>query len=312
MRRTQEPPRGFTVLMYHAQRSGGKWQKRYVSLLESGQLISSKKADASLSDRDAQSLCHLSDFDIYTPTEAQMRRVLKPPKKFCFAVKSQQKASVFISNPDNFVHYFCAEDDGTADTFHAMVHGWRSWYLVNKKIDMSDQAPSVAGGGKGSRQVLNGNSKTAAGMARSGGHRLRVSVDETPYTLGTFEPLLDMTRFEKPLEDFGRDFRPARHQAPPTTVQSATGVGGGGPPAAGSVVAAAAAAAATAAAAGPVAEPNASSGRPTRRPWRCTTASRSLRSAACSGTGMRSGRSSAAGGGARRWPSPRSSAGRRS
>lgn len=142
-RNRSTPPSGLSfVHMYYSQKPG-RWNKCFVSLLEStGQLVTSKKADPARlasfaageggSGRDYQALCRLSDYDIYRPTEAQMRKVLKPPKKLCFAVKSQQRTTVFI-NTDNYVHFFCV-DSPQGHLFYDRIFAWRSWYLVNRLL----------------------------------------------------------------------------------------------------------------------------------------------------------------------------------
>jgi hypothetical protein len=112
---TEIPPSGFGQVFYHS-RDPIKWKKRYLTLSDGGQLVSSKKLEPRPSDRDTQNLCHLSDFDIYIPTEVQVRKKLKAPKKYCFAIKSQQKTTVFI-NTENYVHYFCTDDATVAKHF---------------------------------------------------------------------------------------------------------------------------------------------------------------------------------------------------
>ncbi|KAJ4314059.1 hypothetical protein N0V84_009104 [Fusarium piperis] len=201
--RTPTPPTGFTLQMYHSSRPG-KWNKRWITLLESGQMYSSKKPDSKPSDKDSTVLCHMSDFDIYTPRESEVRRHLKAPRRFCYAVKSQQKTFVF-PNGENFVHFFCAEDGKLAKRFHELVQGWRSWYLVNKKVDFkTDKAPQISLRSDPTTSPTSTMKSTST--VTKGGHRLKVSVDETPYTIGAFQPLLDMDRFDKPLEEFGKDF----------------------------------------------------------------------------------------------------------
>ncbi|KAK8111899.1 uncharacterized protein PG998_008356 [Apiospora kogelbergensis] len=106
------------------------WNKRWITLLDNGQMLSAKKPETSGVDKDTVRLCNLSDYDIYKPTLAHARRQLKPPKKFCFAVKSQHKSSMFM-NTDNYVQYFCTEDPQLAARFACKVFGWRSWYLVD-------------------------------------------------------------------------------------------------------------------------------------------------------------------------------------
>ncbi|CAK7267313.1 hypothetical protein SEPCBS119000_002481 [Sporothrix epigloea] len=143
------PPPGFTYLsIYHSQKPG-RWNKRFVTLVpETGQLIISKKADKSRAgslsveakrnaknsaDGDVQSLCHLSDYDIYTPTKTQLRKHLRPPKSHCFAIKSQQRTTVFL-NTDNYVHFISTDDPDVAQLFYSRVFAWRSWYLVNRQL----------------------------------------------------------------------------------------------------------------------------------------------------------------------------------
>ena len=177
-------PKDITVYMYHSQKPG-KWNKRYITLLSSGQIFMSKKKDIKVSDKDAQSLCHLSDFDIYTPTPQQIRKNLKPPKKHCYAIKSQQRTTMFESTT-NFVHFFSTEIEEVAEIWYNAVQRWRSWYLVNK-MGEGNAAPKVK------KVDLVKRSTTRSGP----GHRVRVSVDEDPYTIGSFKPLLDVDRIAK-------------------------------------------------------------------------------------------------------------------
>ncbi|PKS08015.1 hypothetical protein jhhlp_006627 [Lomentospora prolificans] len=191
--RTYDAPYAFTLQLYHCARIG-KWTKRIVTLLDSGQMYSAKKPGAQLSDKDSVSLCHLSDFDLYTPTEHQVKKVLKPPKKYCYAVKSQQKSHMF-PNGENFVHFFCTDDPRTSRLFREQVHGWRSWYLVNRKIDTGDAG--------------NGGVARRPSQKSVGGHKARHSVDGMPYAIGTFKPLMDMDIFEKSYDDPTHDPNPA-------------------------------------------------------------------------------------------------------
>lgn len=140
-----------------------------------------------MSDKDVVNICHLSDFDIYTPTPQQIRKQLKPPKKYCHAIKSQQKTTMFLST-ENFVHFFSTDEERLAEQWYAAVQEWRSWYLVNKK-----------GEGKKTKgkTVTELSTKVPARPGTKAGptHRVKVSVDESPYTIGTFSPLMDMDRF---------------------------------------------------------------------------------------------------------------------
>ncbi|KAH7323977.1 hypothetical protein BKA65DRAFT_511803 [Rhexocercosporidium sp. MPI-PUGE-AT-0058] len=197
----KEAPGNVTVLMYHSQKPG-KWNKRHVNILSSGQMYTSKKAGAKMSDKDVLSICHLSDFDIYTPTPQQTRKVLKPPKKHCYAVKSQQKTTMFLST-ENFVHFFSSDDLALAEKFYAAVQNWRSWYLVNKmgegkKVETKKVKEIVDRGRPGTR----------------GGHTVKVSVDENPYTIGSFQPLMDLNRFNTGEDEYDSEEENMPRQIP--------------------------------------------------------------------------------------------------
>ncbi len=227
---TADPPQGFILQLYHSPRPG-KWHKRFVTLLEGGQLFACKKIDAELSlssstsagsgsgaSADRRELCHLADCDIYTPTEAQMRKQLKPPKKYCYAVKSQRRPAAFGDPADGFVHFFCTEDLATAQKFHSLVHLWRSWHLLHQKADLQRQTRRKILNDGGPPQIAPAHarhkpSKSVSHVRLNNGHRLKVSVDESPYPIGAFEPLLDLGRFDKPLDDFGKDWIPDPRQS---------------------------------------------------------------------------------------------------
>jgi hypothetical protein len=182
----REAPKSVSIHMFHSQKPG-RWSKRYITLLSSGQIYIAKKPGAKMSDKDVANICHLSDFDIYTPTAQQLRKHLKPPKKYCHAIKSQQKTTMFLST-ENFVHFFSTDDETLAEQWYAAVQQWRSWYLVNKRgegaipkgqtvTELRSQVPARPG--------------TKAGPT----HNVKVSVDENPYTIGSFAPLMDLERF---------------------------------------------------------------------------------------------------------------------
>ncbi|KAJ5586688.1 uncharacterized protein N7459_002453 [Penicillium hispanicum] len=121
-----EKPTETTVELYHSPRPR-KWDKRFVTLRADGQVMVSKKENS----KDHTNICHLTDFDIYSPSARALAKDIKPPKKLCFAIKSQEKSSMFLST-ENFVHFFATSDRAVADRWHRAVQGWRSWYLVNK------------------------------------------------------------------------------------------------------------------------------------------------------------------------------------
>lgn len=187
--RTQDPPPGFCVQLHHSSRPG-KWSKRWVTLLDNGQMFASKRPGAGPWDKDSTVVCHLSDFDVYAPKESEMRRNLKPPKKFCYAIKSQQKTFVF-PNGENFVHFFCTDDEKLAARFYELVHGWRSWYLVNRMVDLArkDDAPRT----QPSPLVRRATSRRSGD---DGKKSMRVSIGEAAFHSG--EPLMDVSGFKAP------------------------------------------------------------------------------------------------------------------
>ncbi|KAG5985515.1 hypothetical protein E4U43_006028, partial [Claviceps pusilla] len=206
--RTEEPPGGFSIQMHHSSRPG-KWNKRWVTLLDNGQIYAAKSVNAQPCDKESSVLCHLTDFDIYTPKESEMRRHLRPPKRFCYAIKSQQKTVVF-PNGENFVHFFSTEDAQQAALFYEKVHGWRSWYMVNRMVDLGktkkEDKPSQpmldAGRNNDNNQSSNNNIITRNNMASpkknsnmvKNGHqpdgKVLIRADEA-----AAEPLMDVNEF---------------------------------------------------------------------------------------------------------------------
>ena len=118
----KQQPEDTSVHIYHSQRPGA-WDKRWVTLRADGQVIAAKRDGAI-------NLCHLSDFDIYVPTVRQLSKKTRPPKKLCFAIKSQQKSSMFLTTV-TFVHFFSTNDKTLAARWYKAVQEWRSWYLVH-------------------------------------------------------------------------------------------------------------------------------------------------------------------------------------
>jgi PH domain len=163
-------PEETAVYMYHSQRPG-TWDKRWIMLRSDGQMAIAKRRG-----QETTNICHLTDFDIYLPTHRQRTKKIKPPKKICFAVKSQQKSNMFL-NGANFVHFFATNDKGVAEEWYRAVQTWRSWYLVN-----------ILGEGHNSKNEPTTNDPTRPTTARS---QRRASIDASPYRLGSFQPLVD-------------------------------------------------------------------------------------------------------------------------
>lgn len=252
---TDAPTPGLNLQLYHCSRPG-KWHKRWITLLGDGQLIASKKPGAGPADRDSQRLCHLSSYDIYnllskvsphiddgqarSPRATPMKN-LKPPKRYVFALKSQQKPTIY-TDVSNFVHFLCTEDRDVAQEFHDRVHAWRSWYMVKTRRELQrrrpgdieddpepqvepepkvepeqeedsetphvDQAPQIEEAPQ-ITPVRHNPRKSVFHVRVTPGHKVRVSIDEAPYTIGAFQPLVDLERFDKPIDEFGKDWIPA-------------------------------------------------------------------------------------------------------
>ncbi|KAL8835694.1 MAG: hypothetical protein Q9170_003233 [Blastenia crenularia] len=138
-------PAESSFFLHHSQRPGN-WDKCEVTLRSDGQMLVANARGA-----EGMNICHLSDFDIYIPTARQMAKKIRPPKRICFAVKSQQKSNMFMSTV-NFVHFFSSNDRRMARALYTAVQEWRSWYLVN-----------MMGRGVESRQPEKGKQGTAVG-----------------------------------------------------------------------------------------------------------------------------------------------------
>jgi hypothetical protein len=124
----REQPAEVTVYLYHSSQRD-KWKKRWVTLRADGQMVVSKKPGQP--PKHTINICHLSDSDVYFITPRHMAKVLKPPKRYCIAVKSQEKSSLFLS-AEKYLHYFATDDKKLADFWYKTVQEWRSWYLVNR------------------------------------------------------------------------------------------------------------------------------------------------------------------------------------
>lgn len=163
----------------------GKWDKRWVTLRSNGQIICQKDLEKP---KDIVNVCHLSDFDIYTPTPEKLRKKIRAPKKYCSAIKSQQKTKMFESEED-FVHFFSTGDKATAEGFYKAVQGWRSWYLVHVLGEgQKEKAKPAANTSElRDRSTSNDYSKT---------HRAQESVG-SHYQLGSFKPLMDVGQFDR-------------------------------------------------------------------------------------------------------------------
>ncbi|KAM3505559.1 hypothetical protein MY10362_002881 [Beauveria mimosiformis] len=189
----KEAPPGFTLQLHQSSRPG-KWNKRWVTLLENGQMYSAKTADALPGDAACSQLCHMADFDIYSPKEAEIRQSVKPRKKFCYAIKSQQKSTRF---PDevNFVHYFSTNNQEAATQFYEMVHRWRSWLLVAKKLALDQKMNAPA------PQITFGSANDSDASADEIKSDSQPSSATSSFAIGTFQPLLDVNNISQLAEE---------------------------------------------------------------------------------------------------------------
>jgi len=189
---SSKKPEGMGCYIHYSSRPG-KWSKKYVLLRSDGQLVMAKTETA----KEQENICHLSDFDIYKPTERKLGKI-KPPKKACYAVKSQQKSNIF-SDESRYVHFFCTNDTATAVRFYASIQGWRSWHLRHvmgegekKSAPTQDNKP-VNG--------LLAKTKALGALDQSTGSSHTRNVSESSfYQLGSFKPLLDLDAFGKNLD----------------------------------------------------------------------------------------------------------------
>ena len=196
---SREAPKSVSVHMYHSQKPG-KWTKRFVTLLPSGQIYVARKPGAKPTDKETANICHLSDFDIYTPTAQQLRKHLKPPKKHCHAIKSQQKTTMFLST-ENFVHFFSTDDDTLAHQWYTAVQAWRSWYLVHKRGGREKP--------KG-KKLSDPSTRVTARLETKGrlNQKLKIASTENPYMIRSFAPLLDKDRSVQTESDSDDEDRP--------------------------------------------------------------------------------------------------------
>lgn len=200
-------PPGFNLQLYQSSRPG-KWNKRWITLLENGQMYSAKTADALPGDATCVQLCHMADFDIYTPKETEIRQSVKPPKKFCYAIKSQQK-SVQFSDEVNFVHFFSTDNAEVATQFYELVHGWRSWLLVARKLALDRKMNAPA-------PQLTFDSADGLDAAADQPNADSALSSATPsFRIGSFQPLLDLDNIPKLAEE-ARKLLPAAPPEPAT------------------------------------------------------------------------------------------------
>ncbi|KAF2673783.1 hypothetical protein BT63DRAFT_421913 [Microthyrium microscopicum] len=173
-------PSGGSWSIYFSQKRG-KWDKRFITMTAEGQLTSSKNE----SGKDTMSICHLSDFEIYALSREGEKKKIKPSKKYCYAIKSNQKSSMFLGDT-GFIHLFCSNEKAIMQNFYDTIYRWRCWYLVNV---MGED------GSTPKKMMENPSASTSAPMLASSqsnpGHHRRGSSQASQYVLGSFLNDLD-------------------------------------------------------------------------------------------------------------------------
>ncbi|KAL8849588.1 MAG: hypothetical protein Q9221_005462 [Calogaya cf. arnoldii] len=221
----RKKPDDASFYLYHSQRPG-HWDKRVVMVRSDGQMLVAKPNGGEFS-----SICHLSDFDIYVPTAREMAKKVRPPKRICFAVKSQQKSNMFISTV-NFVHFFASNDKRMAMSLYTAVQGWRSWYLVNMMGKGAVQSSQPIGGGQRQATTIMDVEVKSANLVQSPPRTSEAQRDQSNPTRPSPEvsrrPAMQKLQYSAP-----QDVHPAyrnnvqndrndRHVPPPALLKSAS------------------------------------------------------------------------------------------
>ncbi|OAA74079.1 hypothetical protein ISF_00980 [Cordyceps fumosorosea ARSEF 2679] len=214
-----EPPAGFHNLELHLSSRPGKWSKRWITLKDNGQMYSAKTEDAQPGedddDADCMPLCHLSDFDIYSPKEIEVRQSVRPPKRLCYALKSQQR-SAQVADEADFVHFIATDSEEMAARFYEAVHHWRSWLLATRKLALDRKmsapaprisfqnppptaAPPAAVTPAAAPPTAAAATKAESSEAAADKPRFlnRDPSSGAVFKIGSFEPLLDMDNIEQ-------------------------------------------------------------------------------------------------------------------
>ncbi|THX13484.1 hypothetical protein D6D18_00145 [Aureobasidium pullulans] len=188
----RQKPRESAFLLMHSSKPGS-WDKGLITIHQDGQVTMARPDK----ETDTTNICHLTDFDIYNPTASQLNKKIKPPKKICYAIKSQTKSSMFILKESIYVHFFCTSERTLATSFYDAVQSWRSWYLVN-----------VLEEGKTTKTPELGRSASkATKQSKQSSHTQQPSTGsmDAHYQLGTFKPAMDLENFERPSSSRGQD-----------------------------------------------------------------------------------------------------------
>jgi hypothetical protein len=186
----REKPTGESFLMYLSQKPGS-WTKRLITVRQDGQIVAAKPTKLS----ETMNVGHLTDFDIYSPTARFQSKMLKSPKKFCYAIKSQQKSNIFQKDSKSvYVHFFCTSEEKLGNSFHDAVQSWRSWYLHHAKDE-------------GKKKPTSGLGRSASKATKQPSHAPQPSTGsmDAHYQLGSYKPLIDLEKYDRPSSSRGQD-----------------------------------------------------------------------------------------------------------
>lgn len=118
------------TMFYYYVTADKKWSKRSVSI--GGSQLRILKKDRPY-DKDYLQTINLDNFDVYAFTETfAPSKQLKCPTKFCFALKSQHKQSLFSKN-SVFAYYFATDDKSVFARWYAIVRDFKARLLAEKK-----------------------------------------------------------------------------------------------------------------------------------------------------------------------------------
>ncbi|RPA76870.1 hypothetical protein BJ508DRAFT_310714 [Ascobolus immersus RN42] len=119
----------FTNSLYFWVHKSKKWKKREVEFNNGGVWLHESGLFNKNDDRTL--LCRMTDWDIYD-IQPHTQRNLKVPKRFSFALKSQEKASFFQDGAE-FVYYFATDHQAIYDSWKQHLAAYRSYHLFNVK-----------------------------------------------------------------------------------------------------------------------------------------------------------------------------------
>ncbi|RPB03908.1 hypothetical protein L873DRAFT_1760460 [Choiromyces venosus 120613-1] len=156
----EEPSSGIAQFHYYVQ-ADKKWSKRWIKL-DGGAVKISKKDKPR--DKDFTQTINLDSFDIYSFVSAfSPENKLKCPTKYCFALKSQHKMSLF-GKDSVYCHYFSAESPAQLSQWFTMIRDSKSRLIAEKlsiapwtvepeiKEEPSSSHKSISSGSLGDRR----------------------------------------------------------------------------------------------------------------------------------------------------------------